>query len=142
MAACGQRGDNLGEAVDGGIEAARVQGEGGVVFGDVDGAGGQDLALVDAVGHQVPGDGVARLARQQRPDRGIQACIAGQRAVVEVHSALRGAGQHGIGNERQIGDGQHPIHRQPSRRGRASPHRGQAPAAHGPPPIRRPAPRA
>ncbi len=66
------------------LEAAGVQGERRVIRLDRECGLRDDVAGVDVVGHEMPGDAVLGLAVRDRPGCDVEACEARQRTVVEV----------------------------------------------------------
>ena len=99
---------DAGEAVHTCLVATGVQRERGVVGEDRHRLGGDDLAAVDIVGHDVPGDGVFGLAGENRPRGHVQAAVPGQRAVVEV-DVHRREREHCVGQHAQVRHAQQDV---------------------------------
>jgi len=72
----------------------------------------QHIALVHSARDQMPRNAVLCLTVPDCPDRRIQARIARQRPVVEIHRPL-GQSQHVRRDHRQVRNRQKPIHRKP-----------------------------
>ena len=88
-----QRGQQIGEAVQRGFKAARVQRQRRITGQNGKAALQQNVAFIHAGGDQMPGDAMLHLAFQQRPDRGIQPGMARQGAIVKIDTAPRGPRQ-------------------------------------------------
>ena len=120
----GKLGHQRREAVDGRAVALGVERKRRVVLGDLEACRGEHVAFVDPALDQVPGDAVALFARDGSPDRRVEPGIGGQRAIVEIDRAAFGEGQHGVGQDVEVGDGKEPVE-------------AQAPEPLGEPPARR-----
>ena len=77
----------LGCSRDNKAATTKLQRQGPVVGFDRDGLGDEEIARVDALVDEMPGDPVRGSAVEKRTDRGIQPRVARQGAVMEVHDS-------------------------------------------------------
>ena len=92
-----------------GLEAAELQGQRGVAPFDRHRLLYQQVAGVDAVVHEVPGDAMIPLRIEQSPNRGIQPGIPRERPVVEVHHAPAWVGENLGWKEPDVEDAEQPV---------------------------------
>ena len=86
--------DEFGEALDGGFVTVGVEGVGGFPLAKGEQPLFDNGPRVDRGCHFVPADAVTHLLRHERPGRGVQPGVTGQRAIVEVDGAAGGLVQH------------------------------------------------
>ena len=97
------------EGLDRRFEVPGVERQRGLTLCDVEAGLCDHVALVDARGDHVPRDAVAVLTVDERPRRGVESCVTGQRPVVEVDRALRGQRDHRVGQQGEVRDGEQPL---------------------------------